>query len=88
MLAQVGLLVLSGRVAQLVLSGDLEPKEARLQLIRGIEQLAQVFLDADSQTRLAQAAESVLVDQHYEALRSLRALLPLEARLLAGAGHA
>ena len=38
-------------IAQLVLSGDADPKEARHQIIRGIEQLSQVFTDHDSRLR-------------------------------------
>jgi flagellar protein FlbT len=75
-------------IAQLVLSGDAEAAEARLQLIRGIEQLSQVFTDPDSRSKLNQATDSVLSDQHYEALKALRSLLPREARLLAAAGQA
>lgn len=70
-------------LAQLVLSGDLDPASARLQLLRGIEQLSQVLTDADSRHQLAQASQSVLEDQHYQALRALRTLLPREGRLLA-----
>lgn len=72
--------------AQLVLSGDLDPAAARTQLLRGIEQLSQVLIDADSRCHLAQASQSVLDGQHYHALRALRALLPREGRLLAAAG--
>lgn len=75
-------------IAQLVLSGDVSATDARLQLIRGIEQLTQVFTDDDSRTKLALATEAALSDQHYEALKALRGLLPLEARLLAVAGRA
>lgn len=74
-------------VAQLVLSGDVEPTEARMQLLRGIEQLSQVLTDHDSRLQLAQATAAVLEDQHYQVLKSLRALLPREERLLA-AGNA
>lgn len=70
-------------VAQLVLSGDADPKEARQQLIRGIEQLSQVFTDHDSRAQLTAATEAVLDEQYYQAMKSLRALLPREARLLA-----
>lgn len=73
-------------VAQLVLSGDADPKEARHQIIRGIEQLSQVFTDRDSRIQLAAATEAVLDEQFYQAMKSLRALLPREARLLAATG--
>jgi flagellar protein FlbT len=70
-------------IAQLVLSGDAAPAEARLQLLRGIEQLSQVLTDHDSRTKLSEASRAVLDDQHYQALKSLRALLPREERLFA-----
>ena len=70
-------------IAQLVLSGDADPKEARLQLLRGIEQLSQVLTDADSRALLTQATAGVLEDQHYQTLKALRALLPREERLMA-----
>lgn len=70
-------------IAQLVLSGDCTAEEARQKLLRGIEQLSQVLIDPDSRRLLAQASGAVLADQYYQALKSLRALLPREARLLA-----
>lgn len=73
-------------IAQLVLSGDADPQEARPQIIRGIEQLSQVFTDHDSRSQLTLATEAVLDAQFYQAMKSLRALLPREARLLAAAG--
>ncbi len=73
-------------IAQLVLSGDADPKEARHQIIRGIEQLSQVFTDHDSRLQLTTATEAVLGEQFYQAMKSLRALLPREARLLAASG--
>ena len=51
-------------IAQLVLSGDADPEEARLQLLRGIEQLSQVFLDHDSRIQLNLATAGVLEGQH------------------------
>ncbi len=73
-------------VAQLVLSGDADPREARQQIIRGIEQLSQVFTDHDSRLHLTTATEAVLDEQYYQAMKSLRALLPREARLFAASG--
>ncbi len=74
-------------IAQLVLSGDADPKEARLQLLRGIEQLSQVLTDYDSRTLLSQATAFVLDGQHYQVLKSLRGLLPREERLFAAVPH-
>ncbi len=74
-------------IAQLVLSGDADPQDTRQQLLRGIEQLSQVLTDPDSRSLLAQASTAVLDEQHYQALKALRGLLPREERLLA-AGRA
>jgi len=72
-------------VAQLILSGDADPGDTRLQLLRGIEQLSQVLTDHDSRSQLALASKAVLEDQHYMALKALRSLLPREERLFAAA---
>lgn len=69
--------------AQLVLSGDASPEDARLQLLRRIEELSQVMTDPDSQAHLASATRALLDEQHYQCLKALRALLPREDRLLA-----
>lgn len=72
-------------IAQLVLSGDVDPTDAKMQLVRGIEQLSQVLTDHDSRSQLAFATAAVLEDQHYQALKALRSLLPREERLFAAA---
>ncbi len=73
-------------IAQLVLSGDADKDEARMQLLRGIEQLSQVLTDHDSRIQLDHATESVLEDQFYQSLKALRSLLPpREERLMAAA---
>jgi len=72
-------------IAQLVLSGDAEPAEASRQLLRGIEQLSQVFRDPDSRSLLNQASRAVMTGDFYPAMRQLRQLLPREERLLATA---
>lgn len=70
-------------IAQLVLSGDAKAEEAKLQLLRGIEQLSQALTDDDSHQHLNSATEAVLDAQFYQALKALRGLLPREERLLA-----
>lgn len=70
-------------IAQLVLSGDTNATEARMQLLRGIEQLSQVLTDPDSRLQLAIATSAVIEDQHYQALKALRGLLTREERLFA-----
>ncbi len=69
--------------AQLVLSGDMEPDRARQQLLRRVEELSQVFTDADSRRVLSEATEALLAEQYYKCLKSLRVLLPREERLMA-----
>jgi len=70
-------------IAQLVLSGDADPDEAKLQMLRGIEQLSQALTDMDSRQQLSHATQAVLEKQYYQALKALRSLLPREDRLLA-----
>jgi flagellar biosynthesis repressor protein FlbT len=70
-------------IAQMVLSGDADVETARLQLLRGVEQLSQVLTDHDSRTLLTQSTEAVLSGQFYQALKALRSLLPREERLFA-----
>lgn len=69
--------------AQLILSGDRAADEGRKILLRGIEQLTQVFDDRDSRHLLGDATEGVIESNFYRTLRALRDLLPREARLLA-----
>lgn len=70
-------------IAQLVLAGEADASEAQLQLLRGIEQLSQVLTDPDSRAQLAAVTDHVEEQRYYHALKSLRSLLPREARLLA-----
>lgn len=70
-------------IAQLVLSGDVSAEDARPQLLSGIEQLSQVLIDADSRKSLEDATDSVVSERYYQALKSLRLLIPREDRLLA-----
>lgn len=71
-------------IAQLVLSGDVAEEDAKLQIMRGIEQLSQALRDDDSRTHLDTATEAAVRNDFYRALKALRSLLPREARLLAG----
>jgi flagellar protein FlbT len=70
-------------IAQLVLSGDADEQQARLQLQRGIEQLGLALRDRDSREHLDDATEAVRAGDYYRVLKRLRALLPIEERLLA-----
>ena len=69
-------------IAQLVLSGDAEPDEAGIQIMRGIEHLSQALRDDDSRAHLDAATAAVERRDFYRTLKSLRNLLPREARLL------
>lgn len=71
-------------LVQLILSGDTDPDEVHSQLICGIEQLSQVLTDSDSRQLLNQATTTANERQYYQSLKSLRALLPREDRLLSG----
>jgi flagellar protein FlbT len=68
---------------QLVLSGDSDAEETHLPLLRQIEELSQVFTDADSRKSLQEATDAVISGQHYKCLKALRAMLPREDRLFA-----
>ncbi|MBV1866504.1 MAG: flagellar biosynthesis repressor FlbT [Marinosulfonomonas sp.] len=70
-------------IAQLVLSGDAKAEDAKMQLLRGIEQLSQVLTDIDSRDLLSEATDAVLDAQYYLAMKALRSLLPREERLMA-----
>ncbi|CUH80795.1 flagellar biosynthesis repressor FlbT [Tropicibacter naphthalenivorans] len=68
--------------AQLILTGDAEPAEARQQLIPRIEELSHILVDSDSRRLLSQASDALLSEQFYQCLKALRALIPREDRLL------
>jgi flagellar biosynthesis repressor protein FlbT len=74
-------------IAQLVLSGDADPEQATVQMLRGIGQLGQALTDAVSRDHLDDAAEAVRGGDYYRALKRLRALLPREEQLLAAAAR-
>ena len=69
-------------IAQLVLAGEADPADGKQQLLKGIEQLSQVFRDSDSRARLAEATDHTSGENYYPALKALRALLPREKRLM------
>lgn len=69
-------------IVQLVLSGDANADEAKLQLMRGIEQLSQVMTDHDSRAQMSIATDAISAGQFYQALKALRTLLPREERLM------
>ncbi len=73
--------------AQLILSGDADPENARLPLLRRIEELSQVFTDIDSRSVLAAATAAVIEGNYYKCLKALRSLMPREDRLMAASGR-
>lgn len=72
--------------AQLVLSGDSDPSEARATLLHRIEELSQVFQDSDSRAALSDATQAVIDNQYYRCLKSLRSLIPRKSRLMESHG--
>jgi flagellar protein FlbT len=69
-------------IAQLALAGEADPEEARRQIMRGVEQLSQVFTDPESRAHLTAATEAAEIRRFYQAMKALRNLLPRETRLL------
>ena len=69
-------------VAQLVLSGDTDVDAAQPDLMKGLEQLSRIFTDDDSRRLVDDATTAALAGQTYYLLKTLRRLLPREARLL------
>lgn len=69
-------------ILQLILSGDSEPEKARHQVLRGLEQLSQVFTDADSRKIIETVTLNVANDNFYPALRALRHLVQREQRII------
>jgi flagellar protein FlbT len=70
-------------IAQLILTGDADMSVATRQFLTGIEQLSQVFKDADSRELLADATRHAVYKNYYPALKVLRQLIPREDRLMA-----
>lgn len=69
--------------AQLILSGDADPEEARQQLLRRIEEISHIFIDCDSRQLLTRATDTLISGEYYQTLKALRSLIPREDRLLA-----
>jgi flagellar biosynthesis repressor protein FlbT len=69
--------------AQLILTGDSDPRDVHLAMLRNIEELSQVFTDPDSRSALTEATKSLIQNNHYKCLKALRSLLPREERFIA-----
>lgn len=67
---------------QLILTGDCEPGDTTVQALSQLENLTQIFPDIASRERLYLARSALAERNYYKAFRQLRALLPLEERLL------
>jgi len=72
-------------ITQLVLSGDIPPDEGTPQIAQGLQQLSEVFRDAEHLKRMQAAAQHLAAGQYYQVLKSLRALLTTENELLGDA---
>ena len=64
-------------IVQLVLSGDADMEDARVQILRGMEQVEPgVHRSRQAVAQLALATDSLVEGQVYQTLKALRALLP------------
>lgn len=75
-----------GRVCyqlQLILAGSSDPSDVSPQIAGQISELARILMDPISQEHLAVARTAVVEGKFYNALKSLKSLLPLERELLA-----
>lgn len=73
-------------IAQMIVAGETDPEVARPQLVTGVSQLSEVFNDSSSLYHLDRARDAISSESYYQALRSLRALMPAEDHLMALAG--
>lgn len=72
-------------ICQLLITGDADEQLGRDQALQGIEQLSRAFCDVESHRLLERATAALVQGYHYQAMKWLRGLLPMEARLLARA---
>jgi flagellar protein FlbT len=74
-----------GRVCyqlQLVLAGNGEPDQVSASTLDQIVELSRILRDPFSQAQLSLARDAVVQGKFYNALKSLKVLLPLEQELL------
>ena len=69
-------------ILQLMLAGEADLAEGAQQVLTGIAQLEAVFEDAAPRAHLSAARKALAQGALYPALKSVRALLPLEEALL------
>jgi flagellar protein FlbT len=74
-----------GRVCyqlQLILAGSSDPKAATPQIAGQISELTNILMDPFCQEHLETAQKSVVQGKFYNALKSLKLLIPIERELL------
>ena len=67
---------------QLILAGSSNPETVSSQIVGQISELARILVDPMCQQHLAVAQKSVSHGNFYNAMKSLKALLPIERDLL------
>lgn len=70
-------------LAQLLLSGEVEPEPTWDRLNGQVQVLGGIFMDKDSSRVLSKAKSAISDRNAYACLKLLRQILPLEAQLLA-----
>lgn len=69
-------------ILQLILAGEADAVEGVRQALVGIAELGGALPSAEAHAQLKSARECLARDELYPALKAMRALLPLEAKLL------
>lgn len=68
---------------QLILLGNKFEGKIKAEILKGMEDLSQVFTDPDSRLIIEKASNSIIDENFYICLKSLRSLMPREDRLMA-----
>lgn len=71
-------------ILQLILSGETDIKDAKVQAIHGIEGLKNVFTDSKSKDLLDGAENHIFEAKIYLALKAVRNLIPRESLIISG----
>ncbi len=69
-------------VAQLIVTGDLEPDKGAPELVSGLNDLYDVLPDKESRNIVDQTQKHINNKAFYQVMRSLRSLFPCEEKLL------
>lgn len=70
-------------ICQLVLTGDIDKADARENVLDSIQKLSKALSACESTVVLDRAAAAISEDNFYLAMKLLRSLSPIEAKLLA-----